>query len=187
MARNRNSAKQAKNKTPVKCEQCGEVRYLLHPKMAGSMCRTCAAKIGTVAAREVNTQDLEERFMRYVLKADGGCWEWIGSLQKNGYSTLHVEGKTLRGHRVSYELFIGKIPDGLHIDHLCRNRKCVNPEHLEAVTSVENTRRAMRTRCVNGHEFTEDNIYWWTDGKRYCKTCRRNRNREYQERNIGTE
>ena len=79
-------------------------------------------------------------------------------------------------HRWSYEHFVGHIPDGLTIDHLCRNRRCVRPDHLEPVTSGENTRRAMRNTCIKGHPFDEANT-WTYRGKRYCRTCRRDRNR----------
>lgn len=190
MARTRASAKQAgsrtsktqaQDRTPVECRSCGQVRYLLHPKLAGEMCRACAAKIGTEVAQTVNTQDPEMRFMAFVEKADSGCWNWTGTCQKNGYSAFGIAGKTVRGHRWSYEHFVAPIPDGLEIDHLCRNRKCVNPSHLEPVTRKENSRRAMRSHCVNGHEFTPENIYMHS-GRRYCRTCRRIRVREYQRR-----
>ena len=193
MRRNRASAKKAgahtsktwaRSKTPVKCRSCGQVRYLLHPDQAGEMCRTCAAKIGMKVAQTANTQDAETRFMAFVEKADSGCWNWTGTCQANGYSTFAIAGKTVRGHRWSYEHFVAQIPDGLEIDHLCRNRKCVNPSHLEPVTRKENRRRAMRSHCVNGHEFTPENIYLHS-GKRYCRTCRRIRLRESRRRKNG--
>ena len=186
MTRTRASAKKAGSSferaqaADVQCEACGRVRRLRHPKLAGAMCRTCAAKIATQAAAVVNTTPPPKRFMLQVAKDERtGCWEWTGTCQPNGYSAFFVDGRLLRGHRWSYEHFIGPIPDGLQIDHLCRNRRCVNPEHLEPVTARENTRRAMRAACVNGHDFTPENVYMHS-GKRYCRECRRNRNRARQ-------
>lgn len=89
-------------------------------------------------------------------------------------------------HRIAYELVNGPIPEGLEIDHLCRNRLCVRPDHLEAVTTQENLRRgngasarnARKDRCSQGHEFDETNTYWRPDGKgRDCRTCRAARSR----------
>jgi hypothetical protein len=85
--------------------------------------------------------------MKFVApNTDTGCWEWIGTCQSNGYGAFAVAGKTLRAHRWAYEHFVGPIPVGLTIDHLCRNRTCVNPEHMEPVTSAENTRRGVEAR-----------------------------------------
>lgn len=161
------------------CTSCGERRVINSKYFSGGdACRKCAAEKASEAAAIVNTKDPHSRFLEKILKDPGtGCWNWTGTLQKNGYSTFYLQGRTLRGHRWSYEHYVGTIPDGLEIDHLCRNRKCVNPEHLEPVTAQENSRRAMRSHCVNGHEFTDDNTYMH-GGKRYCRECRRIRNRE---------
>lgn len=113
------------------------------------------------------------------------CWLWKGSLSRGGYGYLHKRknwgGRYRLAHRFAYELIVGAIPDGLVLDHLCRVRNCVNPAHLEPVTSWENTLRgkkvgsaanALKTHCVNGHEFDLLNTYH-TGGQRECKTCRK--------------
>jgi hypothetical protein len=132
---------------------------------------------------------LEDRFWKKV--AVGGrdeCWLWQGATA-NGYGRAYSrvrDGKYFvdGAHRIAYELTNGPIPDGLQIDHLCRNRLCVNPTHLEVVTQRENllrgetipARRAAQTHCVNGHEFTPENTYRRKeDGVRQCRACNRER------------
>lgn len=109
-----------------------------------------------------------------------GCWLWTGNLQSGGYGHAMVgNGRGALAHRHVYELLVGPIPEGLHLDHLCRVRNCVRPDHLEPVTPAVNTLRgegysavnARKTHCPNGHE------YDWvrSDGRRWCRICLRER------------
>lgn len=112
------------------------------------------------------------------------CWVWTASTKGNGYGEFSLGGKMLKAHRVSYAWNAGPIPDGLTLDHLCRNRACVNPHHLEPVSMRENTLRgkgpsaacSRKDRCKHGHPFTEENT--WVGGqRRRCRTCDRDRKR----------
>lgn len=120
-------------------------------------------------------RSLQERFMEKV-EHRNGHWLWIGALKSvTGYGAIQIDGKARQAHRVSYELFVGPIPEGLHIDHLCRVRRCVNPEHLEPVTCAENTHRspvsnASKTHCPAGHPYTADNTRYH-GGRRACRAC----------------
>lgn len=117
-----------------------------------------------------------------------GCWIWKGKPSAQGYGRFSFNGTTELAHRVSLTLHQGRIGDGLHVDHLCRVRMCVNPEHLEAVTSAVNVLRGQnwcadqsrKTHCLNGHELTGDNLYMRpATGRpgRECRECRRMRQR----------
>jgi hypothetical protein len=120
----------------------------------------------------------------YILEnisvAPNGCWNWLRGKGACGYGHLHIDKKCLKAHRVSYEVFIGPIPRGLHIDHLCRNRACVNPHHLEPVTCKVNLLRgesfsavnAAKTHCHRGHELSGDNLFKRRGNKRGCKQCK---------------
>lgn len=128
-------------------------------------------------------RSLEERFWLKVAKTDS-CWLWFGKKSIWGYGRLNSSGKRVAAHRVSYEIHKGRIPDGLTIDHLCRVRLCVNPSHLEAVTSKVNLLRgegacaknARKTHCIRGHEYTHENTDNRHEGRR-CRTCRVDRDR----------
>lgn len=105
------------------------------------------------------------------------CWNWAGCLDRNGYGKVGRAGRIMAAHRVMYEALVGVIPDGLEIDHLCRNTRCVNPQHLEPVTRAENQRRraAAQTECKRGHAYNEANTRFRVDGARVCRVCIRER------------
>lgn len=115
---------------------------------------------------------------------ESGCWIWLGN-QSHGYGYLSVKGKRTRAHRFSYEHHIGAIPEGLVLDHLCRNPCCVNPYHLEAVSQQENRKRQADaiTHCKRGHKFSKENTYFY-NGARCCKTCRVAATREWRKKNV---
>jgi hypothetical protein len=126
-----------------------------------------------------------DRFWSKVDKTET-CWLWTASIDGDGYGWFRLYGRLERSHRIAYELLIGPIPDGLQLDHLCRNRGCVNPDHLEPVPLIENVMRgegpmavnARKTHCIHGHEFTDANTDRSERGHRRCVTCRRERDRK---------
>lgn len=129
----------------------------------------------------------ERQFQRWIVKLDDGilwsrdrCWFWQGAKTRSGYGNFMLTKtppKYVAAHRIAYEHYRGPIPEGLHLDHLCRNRSCVNPWHLEPVTNRENAQRGARgrmvTHCRNGHPYNEENTMWRKNGRRGCRACAR--------------
>ncbi len=126
---------------------------------------------------------IEEALRGLFKVSDSGCWEWRGFVALHGYGTASLLGRKCYVHRLSYMLHVGPIPDGLVIDHTCRNKVCGNPAHLEAVTPAENNRRALadKTHCIHGHEYTLENTYLWNGRNRRCRACARERGRRSRE------
>jgi hypothetical protein len=123
----------------------------------------------------------------YLIDPDGGCWVWQRNYDSNGYGR-HLHWKA---HRFAWLVLVGPIADGLQLDHLCRNRGCVNPTHLEPVTQRENLLRgetiyaanAAKTHCKYGHEFTPENTRIIPRGRR-CRACERRRSNESHKRKL---
>ncbi|CCA55433.1 MULTISPECIES: HNH endonuclease signature motif containing protein [Streptomyces] len=137
-------------------------------------------------------RDPLERFEEQVGKSPNGHWVWAGVLS-NGYGNFWDGIRKVPAHRWAYEYWVGPIPAGMQIDHLCRIRQCVNPEHLEPVTPRENVLRSdsppglsYRTgRCKHGHEMTPENTSFNKAGSRQCKACRRASFKRYREKKLG--
>lgn len=124
------------------------------------------------------------RFWAKVKLNSSGCLEWMGARNNLGYGHFRWEGRTRGAHRVAYQILIGAVPDGLQLDHLCRNRACVDVDHLEPVTASENVRRGLIpeirrqqhahvTHCPQGHAYAAPNLQITKAGHRKCRECQR--------------
>jgi hypothetical protein len=138
--------------------------------------------------------DPEARFWPKVdRQTEDACWNWTAAVFRGGYGLFRKDGRNHLAHRFAYELAKGSIPEGLHLDHLCRNRACVNPAHLEPVTNRVNALRgesfsavnAAKAHCLNGHAFDEANTYTYPNGHRECRACNAARQRAYRARKAG--
>jgi hypothetical protein len=126
----------------------------------------------------------EKILSKLIINKENNCWEWQGSLDKDGYGYFKIrnkqERKRYRSHRVLYDFFKGITNNSMVIDHECKNRKCCNPDHLREISTYENLMsnsngigsvNSKKTHCKNGHEFTDLNTYVWKK-ERHCKTCK---------------
>jgi hypothetical protein len=142
------------------------------------------------------TQKVNRHFYEKLEVSLNGCWLWKGGLNKGGYGRFRAGTRTIPAHRYSYTLFKGEIPEGLHLDHLCRVHNCVNPDHLEPVTPKENVFRgnsfaainATKEHCPKGHPYDESNTLLCQrpnkDIKRRCKACQSLYMKEYKARQV---
>ena len=128
------------------------------------------------------------RFMKRVeIDAHSGCWNWTGPVNRGGYGASAINGQRTLAHRAFWIFERGPVPRGLDLDHLCRNRRCINPDHLEPVTRSVNLRRGFEARgCINGHPFSKEgfSIIRRSNGttERRCKICQRNSNERVREK-----
>lgn len=137
---------------------------------------------------------LPDRFWRKVCITPSGCWQWTAGLFPNGYGRFWFDGRGHLAHRWAYRALVGEIPDGLSLDHLCRNRACVNPSHLDPVTTRDNILRgsglaainAKKAHCPSGHEYTERNtrVKRLASGlsERVCRICQIESSRRYEKK-----
>ena len=122
--------------------------------------------------------------------ADNGCWLWAGEILRNGYGRATINKTRHLAHRFSYEQFVGNIPEGYVVDHLCNTKQCVHPAHLRACTQRDNLfadhsnsatkLRKQQSHCIHGHELTDTNVYRMKCGGRACRSCRAIWSREYE-------
>ena len=149
-----------------------------------------------VVGQSKPTSRVIERFARKVLLPEDPysdeCWLWVGSRNRQNYGQFNYGGRVVGAHRIAYELLRGGIPEGLEIDHLCRNPQCVNPDHLEPVTDRENIMRGMlpilakhqqvvKTHCPHGHPYSAENTYYDNKGSRVCRACKYILNKKLRE------
>lgn len=128
---------------------------------------------------------LERLEVKIEPEPNSGCHIWLGCTNQYGYGLVNVDGHSRLAHRIVYAVRRGEIPNGLPLDHKCRTRRCVNENHLEAVSLAENIRRgesvsarnARKTRCPRGHPYSSDNVAPWAKGRRVCLICKRERDR----------
>ncbi len=185
-----------------------EDNVIIYRKTGGRSCRTCTLEYarnryhlrrqGLLPLKEKSSD--KDRFLSFIDRENNaaGCWKWIGNVQHHGYGTFAFKNagfksKAIRAHRASYILFKGDIPQGMLVRHLCNNKLCVNPDHLELGTAADNSRDykeagyGRSTHCRSGNHLLEgENLYVDPDGGRHCRACENERMRTpegtYQQR-----
>lgn len=140
------------------------------------------------------SEALLPRFLAKFSEDGNGCWLWTAARTHDGYGRFKIGGKTRMAHVVAYETLVGLVPDGLELDHLCRVRRCCNPEHLEPVTQRENlmrgqtpaARNAAKTHCPQGHSYSysDGNLYIHPSGSRICRRCSADATARWRTRNA---
>lgn len=139
--------------------------------------------------------DVKARVLAKVNLTESGCWVWTGRRDRDGYGLMKIGRAPRFVHRVSFEAWMGPIPEGLQIDHLCRVRDCCNPEHLEPVTSRENTMRSpiapaavnsRKTHCDSGHALDGGNVYVDATRSRRCRECRRQATARWRAKGVAS-
>lgn len=117
-----------------------------------------------------------ERFLSRIAADVGGCWNWLGNTYPDGYGQVRHDGRCMGAHRWSFSHFVGPIPAHLEVDHICRNRACVRPDHLQLLSHGENCRRARlgwtKRACIRGHRLAGDNLELDSKGRRVCRECK---------------
>lgn len=171
----------AKRSIPRVCQQCGSAFLAAKSDVANGWGRFCSVRCSLLARPKT---PLLTRALSKIEYMTDGCWRWTDCLHYSGYGRITVDGKVRYAHRVVYELLIGPIPDDLELDHLCRNRACVNPQHLEPVPHRENVIRGVHPLaqihrsgyCKNGHPINVETRHVFADGSfGSCKLCRKER------------
>lgn len=137
------------------------------------------------------TREFQSRFWTNVCKSNdvAGCWEWIGPIGGRGYGILTINGRQLKAHRVSFEVSVVPVPAGLHLHHLCGNRRCVRPSHLQIITPADHVliggsfsaQNARKTHCYRGHPLSGPNLRIGPKGQRICRVCRTESSRRYEQ------
>lgn len=158
-------------------------------QQGGGRCRRrLSPLLRALRGKEIPREKAGKGMNLYAIDIKTGCWIWSGSISDRGYGTAKRKGKFFRAHRLIYEEKKGVIPKGMTLDHLCRNRICVNPDHLEPVTQKENSLRgnsicginSRKTHCIRGHEFSNENTIRDKNGGRRCRICKNFKMRIYR-------
>lgn len=166
---------------PCQCHACNSPFFGDKPDRK-YCCSECSQK-----AQVGRTKTKFFQRLRECRRGPEECWLYPGKLDPAGYGRTCINNRKLQAHCLSYEHFVGKVPEGLELDHLCRNRACINPAHLEPVTAQVNVRRGMsfaaenakKTHCPKGHAYSPENTRINVNGSRECRTCCRATGREF--------